>query len=48
MVSKLLNKKQHKVHHAIKQTINTLPQLKVNIVLNIQTDVCENQRQVLK
>jgi hypothetical protein len=48
MVSKLLNKKQHKVHHAIKQTINTPPQLKVDIVLNVQTNVCENQRQVLK
>ena len=48
MVSKLLNKKQHKVYHAIKQTINTPPQLKVDIVLNVQTNVCENQRQVLK
>ena len=48
MVSKLLNKKQHKIHHAIKQTINTPPQLKVDIVLNVQTNVCENQRQVLK
>ena len=48
MVSKLLNKKQHKVHHAIKQTINTLFQLKVDIVLNVKTNVCENQRQVLK
>ena len=48
MVSKLLNKKQHKVHHAIKQTINTPPQLKVDIILNVQTNVCENQRQILK
>ena len=48
MVSKLLNKKQHKVHHTIKQTINTPPQLKADIVLNVQTNVCVNQRQVLK
>ena len=48
MVSKLLNNKQHKVHHAIKQTINNSPQLKVDIILNVQTNACENQRQVFK
>ena len=38
MVSKLLNKKQHEVHYTIKQTINQYsPQLKVDIVLNVQT-----------
>jgi hypothetical protein len=31
MVSKLVNKKQHKVHHAIKQTINTPPNLKLTL-----------------
>ena len=31
MVSKLLNKKQHKVHHIIKQTINTPPNLKLTL-----------------
>ena len=31
MVSKLINKKPHKVHHTIKQTINTLPNLKLTL-----------------
>jgi hypothetical protein len=44
MVSKLLNKKQYKVH----QTINTPPELKVDIILNMQTNACEYQRQVFK
>ncbi len=44
MVSKLLNKKQYKVH----QTINTPPELKVDIILNVQTNACEYQRQVFK
>ena len=48
MVSKLLNKKQHEVHYTIKQTINTPPQLKVDIVLNVQTNACENKIQVFK
>ena len=44
MVSKLINKKQYKVH----QTINTPPELKVDIILNVQTNACEYQRQVFK
>ena len=31
MDSKLINKKQHKVHHTIKQTINTPPNLKLTL-----------------
>jgi hypothetical protein len=42
-----INKKQHKIHQTIK-TFYTPPQLKVDIVLNVQINACKNQRQVFK
>ena len=48
MVSKLLNKKQYKFHYTIKQNNQYSLQLKVDIVLNMQTNACEYKRQVFK